>query len=61
MSYSIEGIRNFKISNLMDYSGDYNIKYHESMDYIETCWTPKTFIEVGRFISQCKRQINFHR
>ncbi|SPU37348.1 Uncharacterised protein [Lysinibacillus capsici] len=39
MSYSINGIRNFKIGNLMDYSGDWGVTFNnEEEDWISTDW-----------------------
>lgn len=38
MSYSINGIRNFKIGNLMDYSGDWGVTFNNEEDWISTDW-----------------------
>ncbi|OEF97781.1 hypothetical protein [Desulfuribacillus alkaliarsenatis] len=52
MSYTIEGLRNFKINNLLDYSGDFKIFVDEEKDYIDTTWTAKSFMTLNYFM--CK-------
>lgn len=38
MSYSINAIRNFKIGNLLDYSGDWGVTFHNEEDWISIDW-----------------------
>ena len=53
MSYSVNGIRNFKVGNLMDYSGDWGITFNnEDEDWISTDWNSNSVTMVRESIEK---------
>ena len=60
MTISVDGIRNFKVYNLMDYSGDWGITFNKDEDWISTDWTSNIVSNLRNSIERYASDIDSH-
>ncbi|KGA83640.1 hypothetical protein KQ41_06220 [Lysinibacillus fusiformis] len=59
MSYVINGIRNFKVVNLMDYSDEWGVKFNNDEDWISTDWNLDAVTLVRETIKKYAPNVDF--